>query len=30
MKVDGPDERALIHRGGETIPWRVVPATCPT
>jgi dihydroorotase len=25
MKVDGPEERALIHRGGETIPWRVVP-----
>jgi dihydroorotase len=24
MAVDGPDERALIHRGGETIPWRVV------
>ena len=24
MKVDGPEERALIHRGGETIPWRVV------
>jgi dihydroorotase len=24
MQVDGPDERALIHRGGETIPWRVV------
>ena len=23
-KIDGPDERALIHRGGETIPWRVV------
>jgi dihydroorotase len=23
MKVEGPDERALIHRGGETIPWRV-------
>jgi dihydroorotase len=26
MKIDGPDERALIHRGGETLPWRVVPA----
>jgi dihydroorotase len=26
MAVDGPEERALIHRGGETIPWRVVPA----
>jgi dihydroorotase len=24
MKVDGPEERALIHRGGETIPWRAV------
>ncbi len=24
MKVDGPDERALIYRGGETIPWRVL------
>jgi dihydroorotase len=24
MVVEGPDERALIHRGGETIPWRVV------
>ncbi len=24
VKVDGPDERALIHRGGETIPWKVV------
>jgi dihydroorotase len=23
MQVEGPDERALIHRGGETIPWRV-------
>ncbi len=23
MKVDGPEERALIHRGGESIPWRV-------
>ncbi|QJP16014.1 dihydroorotase [Starkeya sp. ORNL1] len=22
--VDGPEERALIYRGGETIPWRVV------
>ena len=21
--VDGPEERALIHRGGETLPWRV-------
>src|SRR3989442_8004729 len=24
MKIDGADERALIHRGGETIPWRAV------
>jgi dihydroorotase len=24
VRVDGPEERALIHRGGETIPWRVV------
>jgi dihydroorotase len=24
MRVDGPEERALIHRGGETIPWKVV------
>jgi dihydroorotase len=24
MKVDGPDQRALIYRGGETIEWRVV------
>jgi len=24
VKVDGPDERALIYRGGETIEWRVV------
>lgn len=22
--VDGPEERALIYRGGETMPWRVV------
>ena len=26
MKVEGPEERALIYRGGETIPWRVVEA----
>lgn len=26
MKVEGPDERALIYRGGETIEWRVVAA----
>jgi dihydroorotase len=24
LKIDGPEERALIHRGGETIPWKVV------
>ncbi|HWG04655.1 MAG TPA: dihydroorotase, partial [Beijerinckiaceae bacterium] len=24
MKVEGPEERALIYRGGETIRWRVV------
>src|SRR5262245_40721922 len=24
MTIEGPEERALIHRGGETIPWRVV------
>jgi dihydroorotase len=24
MKVDGPEERALIYRGGETLPWQVV------
>jgi dihydroorotase len=24
IKVDGPDERALIYRGGETIAWKVV------
>ncbi len=24
VKVPGPDERALIYRGGETISWRVV------
>jgi dihydroorotase len=24
MKIDGPEERALIHRGGETIPWKVI------
>ena len=23
-KIDGPEERALVHRGGEAIPWRVV------
>ena len=24
VKVEGPDERALVYRGGETIDWRVV------
>jgi hypothetical protein len=24
VKVSGPDERALIYRGGETIAWKVV------
>jgi dihydroorotase len=24
VKVDGPDEKALVYRGGETIEWRVV------
>ena len=24
MTVEGPEERALIYRGGETIPWRVI------
>jgi len=24
VKVDGPDERALVYRGGETIEWKVV------
>src|ERR1700754_1236518 len=24
VKVEGPDERALVYRGGETIEWRVV------
>ncbi len=24
MKVEGPDERALIYKGGETIEWQVV------
>ncbi len=23
IKVEGPDERALIYRGGETLNWRV-------
>jgi dihydroorotase len=25
VKVDGPDERALVYRGGDIIEWRVVP-----
>ena len=24
MKVPGPDENALIYRGGETLQWQVV------
>jgi len=24
VKVPGPDERALVYRGGETIEWKVV------
>ncbi len=24
VNVDGPEERALVHRGGETIQWKVV------
>ena len=24
IKIDGPDERALVYRGGETIQWKVV------
>ena len=24
VEVEGPDERALIYRGGETIEWKVV------
>jgi dihydroorotase len=24
VKVEGPDERALVYRGGETIEWRVI------
>jgi len=23
VKVEGPDERALVYRGGETIEWKV-------
>jgi hypothetical protein len=24
IEVPGPDERALVHRGGERLEWRVV------
>jgi dihydroorotase len=24
IRVEGPDERALVYRGGETIEWKVV------
>jgi dihydroorotase len=24
VEVAGPDERAIVYRGGETIPWKVV------
>ena len=24
VKVEGPDDKALIYRGGETIEWKVV------
>ncbi len=24
VKVDGPDERAIVYRGGETIEWKVL------
>ena len=24
IKVEGPDERAMVYRGGETIEWQVV------
>jgi hypothetical protein len=24
IKVEGPDERALIYKGGETVQWQVV------
>ncbi len=27
MKVEGPDERALIYRGGETVEWKVTQVT---
>jgi dihydroorotase len=25
IAVEGPDERVVVYRGGETIEWRVVP-----
>jgi hypothetical protein len=24
VKVEGPDDKALVYRGGETIEWKVV------
>jgi dihydroorotase len=24
IRIDGPEERALVHRGGEKIQWKVV------
>jgi dihydroorotase len=24
VKVEGPDEKVLVYRGGETIKWKVV------
>jgi dihydroorotase len=24
IRIDGPEERALVHRGGETMQWKVV------
>jgi len=24
IKINGPEDRALVHRGGETIQWKVV------
>jgi dihydroorotase len=24
IEVEGPDEKALVYRGGETIEWKVV------
>jgi hypothetical protein len=26
VRVQGPEERALVYRGGETIEWRVTQA----